>query len=279
MDGNYVTGNSSGASIGGIYVYNGSTTNVTIQNNVVVGNIGDGIRSGYNAAAKVINNTVVSNSGYGLRTRVNSNPTDTSSIRGLNNLVWGNTLGGITGNVAASYTLVQGGYTGTGNLSANPDLEPHSGKYYLRSESPARNAGVLSATVGGVILPAPTTDYNGYTRDTNPDIGAHEFNVLNSAYSWIDVPSTLTLSQNYPNPFNPATVISYQLSVFSRVSLRIYDILGREVATLVNGEQPPGVYKVEWKAAISSGVYFYRLEAVGRDGRAFVETKRMTLVR
>ena len=91
--------------------------------------------------------------------------------------------------------------------------------------------------------------------------------------------NTFLLSQNYPNPFNPATVISYQLSVFSSVNLSVYDILGREVVTLVSGEQPAGVYKTEWNASVASGVYFYRLEAVGKDGNAFVETKKMMLVR
>ena len=102
-------------------------------------------------------------------------------------------------------------------------------------------------------------------------------------------PTEFGLSQNYPNPFNPTTVISYQLTVLSRVSLRVYDVLGREVATLVSGEQPAGVYRAEWNASVASGVsakggyasgvYFYRLEAIGNDGRAFVETKKLLLLK
>jgi hypothetical protein len=84
-----------------------------------------------------------------------------------------------------------------------------------------------------------------------------------------------TLAQNYPNPFNPNTAISYQLSAISFVRLGIYDILGREVATLVDAVQNAGSFTVRWDATSSpSGVYFYRLHI---DGHAV--TKRMNLVR
>ena len=83
------------------------------------------------------------------------------------------------------------------------------------------------------------------------------------------------LSQNYPNPFNPSTEISYQLPVSSQVTLRIYDLLGREVAEIVNPVEGPGKYTVHWNASrLASGVYFYRLQAGD-----FVETKRLLLLR
>ncbi len=84
-----------------------------------------------------------------------------------------------------------------------------------------------------------------------------------------------SLSQNYPNPFNPSTVISYRLSVGSIVSLKIFDILGREVATLVNENQQTGNYEVTFDASkLSSGIYFYKLQA-----GFFVETKKMILIK
>lgn len=95
-----------------------------------------------------------------------------------------------------------------------------------------------------------------------------------------ELPKEFALHQNYPNPFNPNTVISYQLPVTGNVSLKIYDILGNEVATLVNEEQQPGVYEVEFNVAqvsrpgITSGVYFYKLK-VG----SFIETKKMILLK
>ncbi|MBC8044888.1 MAG: T9SS type A sorting domain-containing protein [Rhizobacter sp.] len=95
-------------------------------------------------------------------------------------------------------------------------------------------------------------------------------------------PSAFALQQNYPNPFNPATVVSYQLPAASDVRLKVYDVLGREVATLVNAKQTAGTYKVSFNATrLSSGVYFYRLTAGSSDGRSgsFVQTKKMLLVK
>ncbi len=80
-----------------------------------------------------------------------------------------------------------------------------------------------------------------------------------------DSPNSFALYQNYPNPFNPTTVISYQLSVVSHVTLRVYDILGREVATLVDEKQNGGTHQVKFDGSqFASGLYFYRLSAAGR---------------
>jgi hypothetical protein len=83
------------------------------------------------------------------------------------------------------------------------------------------------------------------------------------------------LGQNYPNPFNPSTAISYHLAVNSRVSLRVFDLLGREVAVLVDEEQPAGTYRAMWDATrLPSGVYFYRLTA-----GEYVQTRKMLLTK
>jgi hypothetical protein len=75
------------------------------------------------------------------------------------------------------------------------------------------------------------------------------------------LPREIALSQNYPNPFNPSTAISYQLSAISQVRLGVYDLLGREVATLVDGRMEAGTHKVVWNASgFASGTYFYRLQ-------------------
>ncbi len=87
---------------------------------------------------------------------------------------------------------------------------------------------------------------------------------------------------NYPNPFNPGTAISYQLSAISFVTLKVYDILGREVATLVNGREGPGMRTVRFDgSALASGVYFYRLEAIASTGeqKAFVALGKMILLK
>jgi hypothetical protein len=89
------------------------------------------------------------------------------------------------------------------------------------------------------------------------------------------IPSRFELLQNYPNPFNPTTTIKYDLPSASRVELRLYDLLGREVTTLVNEVQTAGYHSVRFDASgLASGVYFYRMKA-----GEFTQTKRMLLLR
>lgn len=96
------------------------------------------------------------------------------------------------------------------------------------------------------------------------------------------IPRDYVLEQNYPNPFNPATTIVYGLPVEATVTLRIYDILGREYTLLDHEHEPAGYRSIRWNASEwASGVYFYRLEATGeqRPGRSFVQIKRMMLMK
>ena len=88
-------------------------------------------------------------------------------------------------------------------------------------------------------------------------------------------PSSFRLSQNYPNPFNPTTTISFHLPQRSFVTLRVFDIMGREISTIILEELPSGNYTKQWNAsALSSGVYFYRLQA-----GSFTETKKLVLLK
>ena len=90
----------------------------------------------------------------------------------------------------------------------------------------------------------------------------------------IQNPKTFELTQNYPNPFNPSTRIQYQVSSNSHVSLKVFDIIGNEVATLADEYKSAGSYEVEFGAAnLASGIYFYKLQA-----GSFVETKKMILL-
>jgi hypothetical protein len=89
------------------------------------------------------------------------------------------------------------------------------------------------------------------------------------------IPTEIALKQNYPNPFNPSTSIQYTIILRQFVSLKVYDILGNEVASLVNSVKPSGVYEVEWNATgFTSGVYFYQLQTEG-----YVGTKKMILLK
>ncbi|MBE0539342.1 MAG: T9SS type A sorting domain-containing protein, partial [Ignavibacterium sp.] len=88
------------------------------------------------------------------------------------------------------------------------------------------------------------------------------------------------LGQNYPNPFNPSTTINFSLAVDSKVSLKIFDVLGQEVATLINGQMSAGSQKVSFNAStLNSGVYFYRIDADGVDGQKFSSVKKMILTK
>jgi hypothetical protein len=92
-------------------------------------------------------------------------------------------------------------------------------------------------------------------------------------------PETFEVKQNYPNPSNPSSVIEYQLPVQSKVLIKVYDMLGNEIATLVNNEQDAGYYSVTFNgASYSSGVYFYKITAVG-NGQEFNKTYKMIIVK
>ena len=114
------------------------------------------------------------------------------------------------------------------------------------------NTGVHTVTGGG-----DTTYYTGINQLSN------------------EIPKGFTLHQNYPNPFNPTTKIRFELSKASIVRLTVYDVLGKEITTLVSEKLSSGSYEVDWNATgYTSGVYFYRLET-----KDFSETKKMLLVK
>ena len=117
----------------------------------------------------------------------------------------------------------------------------------------------------------------GY-RGAAPDLGAREYGEPSDVQQTEKLPDSFELYQNYPNPFNPVTLIQFSIpSGISpvKVSLKIYDILGREVGTLVNEEKPAGIYKVNFDgSSFASGIYFYRLQA----GK-FVQARKLILLK
>jgi hypothetical protein len=120
------------------------------------------------------------------------------------------------------------------------------------------------------------TDYRH--GSTNHEI-YYKQNPTGNITSAIDIDNEIlqefSLLQNYPNPFNPSTSIKYAISSKQFVTLKVYDVLGNEIATLVDEEKPAGSYEVNFDAAqLSSGIYFYKLQA-----GSFVETKKMILLR
>jgi hypothetical protein len=100
-----------------------------------------------------------------------------------------------------------------------------------------------------------------------------------------EIPDVFALDQNYPNPFNPTTTVKYDLPEEATVTLKIYNVLGQEVLTLVSGTQAAGRYQAVWDGRnnfgtpVSSGVYFYRIEATGVSGVPFVSLKKMMFLK
>lgn len=97
-----------------------------------------------------------------------------------------------------------------------------------------------------------------------------------------ELPNVYSISQNYPNPFNPSTTISFSLPVNANVSLKIFNILGEQVAVLKDGFMNAGSYELRWdavSASLSSGIYFYNINAEGMNGTHFNQTKKMILLK
>ncbi len=109
--------------------------------------------------------------------------------------------------------------------------------------------------------------------------GNHKYHQLSSLVD-VGIPTKFDLSQNYPNPFNPTTKINYDLPFDSKVSIRLFDMTGREVAIIVNATQTAGYYTAQFNGSnLASGVYFYNIIAEGGNTAKFVTTKKMVLVK
>ena len=160
----------------------------------------------------------------------------------------------------------------------------NSGFEILRS---AHNDNKLWETIGFVSGAGTTTEQSSYTFiNENVSQGIYKyrlkqidfdgtFTFSKEAIVEIASPKEFSLEQNYPNPFNPSTTIRYNIPERSFVSIKVYDVLGNEIATLVNGDKQAGNYKIDWNAgSLSNGVYFYTLST----GNYFT-TKNMILLK
>lgn len=140
----------------------------------------------------------------------------------------------------------------------------------------------LTDAVGGQRVPARVLSGTGSMKIG--DAAVQKLLLLSTAADGL--PSDYELSQNYPNPFNPTTVIKYALPVESRVLLKIYNLLGQEVCTIVNNDlQPPGYKSAQWEGKVvsglqaASGVYFVRLDVRGTNGATFSQVRKMLLMK
>ncbi len=140
------------------------------------------------------------------------------------------------------------------------------------SDDPARAGEKMNAVFRVYKYPLNYAAFTGRTLTPGDFVEKYSTDVQDG---FSEIPSSFQLMQNCPNPFNPETVISYQISAFSHVSLKVYDVLGREVAALVDELKPPGFYNSTFSinnTKLSTGVYFYQLKA-----GSIVQTKKMIL--
>ena len=142
---------------------------------------------------------------------------------------------------------------------------------------------LTDAILTGVLFTSPN---NGYIIGGEKTI--LKYTLLSDVEEQPTQPFEFKLNQNYPNPFNPSTKISYQMPVSSNVTLKVYDVLGNEIVTLVDEYKPAGTYEVEFNGHfvedrnLSSGVYFYQLMVGGPEtstGQGIVQTKKMILIK
>ncbi|MEX0609570.1 MAG: T9SS type A sorting domain-containing protein [Balneolaceae bacterium] len=155
----------------------------------------------------------------------------------------------------------------------NPMLHANDNWVSSAPQSFGNYGAVVSASDEFVLVSSPFID-----RDNMTNAGQVHFysNLVTSKEEVVESIRTYELFQNYPNPFNPSTVISYQLPVNSEVQLEIFDLMGRKVATLLDGEmKPAGKYDITFDARrLASGMYIYRLKAGN-----FRVIKKLTLIK
>jgi hypothetical protein len=188
------------------------------------------------------------------------------------------------GVIYAYYSDIQNGWSGGVSIIDADPLFTDTIDYRLSDSSPCIGTGIDFIQTGGAWYYATPTDIGGNPRPdppgSVPDIGAWE-SPLDSPVVGIhvldtgNIPKTYSLHQNYPNPFNPTTTVEFSIPKSEFVTLKVYNILGEEVATLVSDRLTAGNYKYDWDARnLASGVYLYKIQAGD-----YVEAKKMVLMK
>lgn len=193
------------------------------------------------------------------------------------------TIGGITFFSQVTNHSITHTVDAHGNLTLPGTFGTHQS---LRIRNDDRTSGATTGrTISYQFIARNAASVQVAAADTlQPNTGT--ININRNATSWSgplptdvrlsdNVPAEFALMQNYPNPFNPSTTITYQVAVTGRVSLKAYNLLGQEIATLVNEVKSPGTYALKWNAeGIPSGIYFYKMQS-----GSFSATRRMMVLK
>lgn len=171
-----------------------------------------------------------------------------------------------------------------GNITYEIQFQAGNGKsIYINWNLPTSVTGNLQDQFGGIIVNKSMTGA-GNTTITNLAINklnmVIQYHFIPSDVNEIkfkanEIPAKYELNQNYPNPFNPNTIINFSIPITGFVTIKVYDLLGRYVATILNENKPVGNYKVEFNGGkLNSGIYFYRMES-----ESFSQTKKLLLLK
>jgi len=185
------------------------------------------------------------------------------------------------------------GYSWSSSAAGNEYLVKVDLEQSVRNTSPAFYTMPVDIQIkSGTWDTIATVFNNARSQEFAFEVSNKPTNVLIDPEGWIlklvfsdedQSPGSYALEQNYPNPFNPNTTIAFRLPMHGFVTLRIYDVLGRLVSTLLDEQKNAGLYTVDWNSTgVASGVYFYQLSAhplAGTQTGDFVETRKMILVR
>jgi len=267
--------NGGGETGGGIFCWDSSPslTDVTITGNSV-SQVGGGIFFENNSNPTLINVTIANNSSHRAGGGIfcwGSNPSLVNSV------LWNDSPQEIylyeyhdLNSIMIAYSDIQGGenaietndngtvYWEEGNIDLNP-MFVDSIDFNLQEGSPCIEAGTaIFVFEDDTLVNMSEDEYIGNA----PDMGAFESSYTASVKDKPQLPGKFALHQNYPNPFNPITTITYHLPQSSHVQLAVYNVAGQLVETLLNEHETIGYHSIVWDASsISTGVYFYRIEA------------------
>jgi len=258
-------------------VENTATSHFTFRNNVFAHGLAWGLCVHNVSYITVENNTFADIQYHGAGFRDNSvgNIIRNNIFYKISSSYWASDGGEVAGDHNLIYEASNPSVPGDYNmLDVDPMfVDPVNNNFHLRPGSPAIDKGQT--------IQNASFDSDGKRRPYNGrwDIGAYEYWEGDDT-NFVGIPFQYQLYQNYPNPFNSYTTISYYVPFDGYMKLSIYDVLGREVRTLIDGNVTVGLHRLVWDCKnsagqeVSSGVYFYKI----RSGSSFVVTKKMVLV-